>query len=173
MTEDNSHPATPPVPGTIAGVLDLIRREREAFEAVLTGLDATALMAVDPPDAWSIKDHLMHLVAWEEVLLGTLAEEAEHLTLGLEESVASTINVDDLNALFYRRNRDLPLPTVLERFASVHQKVLAAVARLSDEDLAKPGQPDDPELTRCVDKIRWNTYEHYLEHRGWLGIKPT
>ena len=78
--------------------------------------------------------------------------------------------VDDLNALFYRRNRDLPLPTVLAAFASTHQKVQAAVGRLSDEDLAKPGQAADPELTRRIDKVRWNTYEHYLEHRDWLGI---
>jgi hypothetical protein len=173
MTDDDTNPATPPIPRTTSELLDLISRERSSLEAYLAGLDQAALIAVDYPDDWSIKDQLMHLVAWEEVLLGALAGEPEHVTLGLEESVASTISVDDLNVLFYRRNRDLPLASVWETFRAGRQKVSDAVAKLRDDDLVRPSDPNDPESTSRIDKIRWNTYEHYLEHRGWIAAKQT
>jgi hypothetical protein len=170
VSDTNANPSVPPVPTTIAELLRLIRTERSALEAAVDRLDATALTAVASPGGWSIKDHLMHLVAWEEILLGKLAGVPEYVTLGLEEEVASTIKLDELNNLFYQRHRDIPLPTVLESFATIHQKVLAALSRLSDEDLAMPCQPNDPKSPTWVDEIRWNTSEHYREHRGWLGI---
>ncbi|HLZ08675.1 MAG TPA: DinB family protein [Chloroflexota bacterium] len=173
MTDSSSSPANPPIPQTTAELVDLIRRERSSLEEYLAGLDQSGLVAVDSPNAWSIKDHLMHLVAWEEVLLGALAGEPEHVTLGLEESVASTITMDELNELFYRRNRDVPLPTAWEDFRKVGPRVLDAIGRLSDDDLAKPTDPGDPESTLRMDKIRWNTYEHYLDHRGWIAAKRT
>ena len=171
MNDASTNPAIPPIPRTTSELLDLIRRERASLEAFLTGLDESELVAVDSPDEWSIKDHLMHLVAWEEVMLGALAGEPEHLTLEVEEGVAKTISVDNLNELFYRRNRDVPLATALEKFRAGSQKVLDAVANLGDDNLAKPCDPGDPGSASRVDKIRWNTYEHYLEHRGWIAAK--
>ena len=173
MIDNNTNPGRLPIPRTTAHLLDVIRRQRASLEAYLADLDPAAFVAVDSPDDWSIKDHVMHLIAWEDIMLGALAGEPEHETLGLEKGVASKISVDDLNAILFRRNRDVPLVTAWKAFREGRQKVLDDVARLSDDDLTKPCNPDDPQSTTRIDKIRWNTYEHYLQHREWIAAKRT
>jgi hypothetical protein len=54
-------------------------------------------------------------------------------------------------------------------FRQTHQDMLIAVEGLSEADLAKPYVPDDPtDSRRLVDGIIANSYEHDLEHQGWI-----
>jgi hypothetical protein len=129
MIDNNTNPGKLPIPRTTAHLVDVIRRQRSSLEAFLTELDPATFVAVDSPEGWSIKDHLMHLIAWEEVMLGAIVGEPEHETLGLEKSVASTISVDDLNEIFFRRNRDVPLATAWKTFRAGRHSAVSRCTR--------------------------------------------
>jgi hypothetical protein len=68
----------------------------------------------------------------------------------------------------------MPLDDVLAGLRETHARVVAAIASLSDEQLAKPigeivpgdsgDDPDDP----MVALVSVDTIEHFDEHRQWI-----
>jgi hypothetical protein len=156
---------------------DLLQRIAESwssFDDKVSSLSDLQLTAAGA-DGWSAKDHVAHLSAWEESLIALLAGRDRGAAIGLGRDEADTPghDVDAINALIQRRSRDRSLGDVLAAFRETHQRCVAAVEALSDEDLARPYshfQPNDPGNTHPV--IGWivgNTYEHYDEHAGWIA----
>lgn len=173
MENDQDTSGSPPMPKDKAELLARIRRSRAALEQTIGGLSDAQLTAPVGDDGWSIKDHLAHVVAWEQSLLALLAGRDRDAAIGLGGAPDGEHNTDDLNALLYARHKDRPLPEVLVDSRQSHERVLAALGGLSDADLFKPYshyQPDDPPYNPdpVIGWIAGNTYEHYQEHQGWI-----
>jgi hypothetical protein len=119
---------------------------------------------------WTVKDHLVHLAAWEHSLLGLIQGHDRVAAMGLSEPVEETDAINE--AIRKLHGMDAP-EEALAYFRDAHAQLIAALGKLSDADLQKPYshfQPSDADEKRPV--IGWvagNTYEHYAEHINWIN----
>jgi hypothetical protein len=160
-----------PTPSSLADVRERIQREWTALEETIGHLTETELTQPGPQGEWSVKDHLAHLTGWEQYLLAVLNRESAPAVFGLDQATFAALDTDGLNAGLHERTRDWSLADVLAAHQRTHERVLEALAALSDADLRRPvaefwADPTDGRPVLC--KIAGNTYEHYAEHRGWI-----
>ena len=158
-------------PLSAADVVERVGRGWQALQASVADLEPHQLTAPGP-EGWSVKDHLVHLSAWENALLTILGGRPQRDAFGLDVDAYDRIDsVDQLNAIVYERNRDLPLDEVSGRVADVHRRLMAALRALTDADLERTvaGFGSDPDDDRPIrEKIEGDTYGHYAEHVAWL-----
>jgi hypothetical protein len=153
------------LPVNKAGLMARIQEERAALEELINRLNATQ-MTTPGPEGWSVKDHLAHLVTWEQILLIHHMKErpfAEAAAMD-ETTAAATENMtaeDGLNDFFFERDKDRPLEEVLADFHESHRRVLAALEAASFEELMRPYHEGQP----LLNWVRGDTYGHYQEHR--------
>jgi hypothetical protein len=110
------------------------------------------------------KDILAHVTAWEERPVAW----AEALARGdrpTPPSWPTGLSEDQLNDYLYKSNRQRPLEEVLARWRSVHQAVLDAIARMSDEELFDR-KVDWLGDAAYAEAIAGNSYEHLRTHEG-------
>ena len=165
----NEGPASPPP--TVQEVLGNIEREWDALQKVLSGLNADQ-MTTAGEEGWSTKDELAHLAAWARGLAALVRKQRRYPPMGLPEDAApNTFGIERMNQTIYERNRDLPLDEVLAELQAAHRDALAAVSKLSDDDLLRPYDDFQPQDNRpdghtpILWRIAGNTYGHYAEHR--------
>lgn len=152
-----------------AELMERIHASWAALVQTIGRLSDAQVTAPGPDGGWSVKDHLAHVTAWEQKLLAMVGGRPAHEGLQLDEATYLATDLDGMNAIIYERARELSLPEVLAAFRRSHEQVVAALEGLTEADLARPYTPGDPTDTRrLVDGIVGNTYEHYLEHQGWI-----
>lgn len=148
-------------------LMALIDREWTALEQAIAGLRDERMLV---PDAggWSIKDNLAHLSAWEEFLrLHYLEKIPEAEAFGMDE--ATLRELSQVNAAIFERNKDRPLQNVLSGMRATHAQLMAALNRMSFEEMLQPlPVNDNPEQHTLWDEIVNNTYDHYREHRATI-----
>lgn len=92
--------------------------------------------------------------------------------MGLDEATWYSPGYDQMNAVIQQQHKDKPLDEVLKIFQSVHEKLVAKIRLMSDEDLQRLYKPH-PKMTGeghpIIAKVMSNTYEHYAEHRPWIA----
>lgn len=166
-----------------ATLLTEIEARHADMEALLASLDKQQMTQPNVYGELSIKDILVHITAWERMMLGWLAtslrgEKPFRFAPGyiFEESDAEeTVYkvVDDLNDYIYQRNKDKSLDEVMADFRAAHAEVAQAIQNASESDLTDPnrfpwrkGEPFWP-------SVAGNSYGHYQEHadliRAWLA----
>ncbi len=125
-----------------------------AFTGSYAGLTNEALLRPGVIKAWSVRDIIVHVTAWEE-------EAVKHLpgilAGGRPPRYSVTYGgIDAFNALMTRRKKDLPLAEVFRQQAAVHCRLLALIERTPEEELASG--------TRFRNRLRLDTYGHYARH---------
>lgn len=158
---------------TKSELLSEIQRAHRALEQTLDGLTPEQWTAPGP-EGWSVKDHLSHLMAWENSMVYLLNQRARHEGLGVDEALYRRGNDDEINAAVQRRHAARPAAEVLAEFRAVHQQMLAALDRMSDDDLLQtytddlPDEAGDESGEAVLDRVRGNTAEHFDEHRAYI-----
>src|SRR5579884_4033841 len=109
----------------------------ESLQRLLAGLDESQLTAASG-DAWSIKDHLAHVAAWERSLAALLEGRSRDQALDLCDAEVAHDDIDALNAAIQRRAAERSPAEVLAESREAHQQVLRALDALSDQDLLRP-----------------------------------
>lgn len=138
-------------------LLATITAGRDRLDAVLAGLsDAAMLERID--EDWTRRDVLAHLAAWERRVADNLA------TLRAGSEPDRSVETDELNELFYRRDRDRPLADVRADEVDAYRTVLAAIEQASDVELFDGQHFGWTEGDPLADWFRGNTDEHYEEH---------
>lgn len=161
-------------PQTKSELLVRMAQGRAALEQVVSQLNELQLTTSDPQSGWTIKDHLAHLAAWEAGIAALLQHRPRWEAMGLNEAAVLRHETDDLNEIIYQQNKNRSLAEVRAYFHAAHQQLLAALERLSDDDLFKTYfyyQPDESGGDNGAPILNWiigNTYEHYAEHQGWI-----
>lgn len=155
-------------------LMERINRAWTSFRAVAFNVDSS-VVATPGPDGWSAKDQIAHVSAWERSLMGLLQKGSRAAAMGVEESLYAAHDTDAINAQIYARVKELPLAEVKRQADATHAELLAVLDGLSWEDLNKPcsdyvaGAPaDGPDDDPVGAWVVGNTYEHYLEHQGYL-----
>jgi hypothetical protein len=148
---------------------DLRERIEKSWQELVDVASATGLDA-QGPDGWTVKDHLVHVAAWEHSLLGLVEGRDRLAAMGIHQLLEE--NTDAVNDAVWKMHRDSPPEEALRYFRESHAQMMQALGKLSDADLQMPYshfQPDDPEESRPVfGWVEGNTYGHYEEHIGWI-----
>jgi hypothetical protein len=159
-------------PKTTAELLSLVDQAWAALEDTVARLAPRQLTDVHDPAGWAVKDHLMHVAAWEDALLARLTGRPVHEALGVDEATLSQ-DEDTENAAIFARHRHRPLAEVLEAAQASHRAIRARLAALGDRavagsvaDLVPPGTERDESPAAAW--IGGNTWEHYAAHLSWI-----
>lgn len=151
-----------------------IERSWTALQVLLNLLTEEQLTNVRDPQGWSVKDHVIHLEAWERSVVSFLQGKSRHEGLGVAESVYLQSGFDEINDVIFRQRKDRPYDQAIAQFEQVHGQLLAMLEPLTDEDLQQPyhrkgaGETDDANGSTIYDLIYGNSAGHYEEHQGWI-----
>ena len=159
-------------PKTSAEILSRFDRAWEALEDTLGGLTEAQLTDLRDPAGWAVKDHVMHVAAWEDAFIARLAGRPIHEALGLDEATLGQ-DEDAENAAIFVRHRHRPLADVLNAARTSHHAARARLAALGDRalagtvaDVVPPGAESDGSPAAAW--IGGNTWEHYEAHHTWI-----
>ncbi len=129
-------------------------------------------LTITGPDGWAVKDHLVHIAAWERSLLALLDGTDRRTAMGVPEGPEET---DALNAAVWSLHRTKTSEEAVRYYRDAHHALMLVLGSMTDADLQlsyNHYQPNDP---RSADDDRpvigWvagNTYDHYAEHIGWI-----
>jgi len=163
-----------------AALIDNIRVSQAALEQLLEMLSEQQMTTAGVVGAWSIKDVLAHINAWERGVLGRLQAAAKNATPAFswapDEPLfteLSNADVDSMNDEIYQHNKNRSLQNVLTEFRTLAVRIVDALQPLSDDDLT-----DAQRFAWTFGNPLWrfvpgDTYEHVDEHlaniQTWLG----
>jgi hypothetical protein len=158
MTEPNS-------------VIQPIEKSWHELNALVESLGPTGLSIVGA-DGWAVKDHLIHVAAWEHSLIALLEGADRHSAMGVGPDVNET---DAINAAVWSKHRSKTPEQAVDYFRQTHALMVKRLSALSDADLQlpynhyQPQEPRDTEDNRpALDWVAGNTYDHYAEHIDWI-----
>ena len=153
-------------------VVEPIDKGWRELNALVDSLGPAGL-TVTGSDGWAVKDHLVHIAAWEHSLLALLDGRHRLSAMCVPEAEEET---DAINAAVWSLHRGKTPEQALAYFRETHALLMELLTRMSDADLKlpynhyQPTQPRDPADDRpVVDWVAGNTYEHYAEHIGWIN----
>jgi hypothetical protein len=122
---------------------------------------------------WAVKDHLVHIAAWELSLLGLLDGHHRLTAMGVPGAADDT---DAINEAVWLLHRHETPDQVLAFSRDSHEALMRRMRAMSDADLRRsynhyqPNDPRDPGDDRpVVEWVAGDTYEHYAEHIGWIN----
>lgn len=153
------------------GVVEPIEKSWDELNTLVESLGARALTLAGA-DGWAVKDHLIHIAAWEHSLLALLEGTDRREAMGVGPGVDET---DAINAAVWSMHRSKSHDEAVGYFHRTHAQLMKRLAGMSDEDLRlpynhyQPNEPRDESDNRpAVDWVAGNTYEHYAEHTDWI-----
>ena len=150
-------------------VMSLIEREWSALMAVVGQLSPEQMLTPDE-GGWSPKDNLAHLTAWMNILLGYYFDHrSSHEVIGTDPEVTADWDFDVMNAVMFKRDRDLSVEKVLDELKATYTKVCARLDTVKFEDLMKPIFDDDQDKWPLLNGVISNTSEHFKEHRETIA----
>ena len=159
-------------------VLDKIDAAWKELSDLVAQLGPDGLMLA-APEGWAVKDHLVHVGAWEHSLLGLIEGRNRLAEMGVPhaprifQSGLPTDDTDAINDAVRKLHENETPESALVYFRESHAKVMGALGKLSEADLQKPYshyQPEDADQKGpVIDWVGGNTWEHYAEHIGWIN----
>jgi hypothetical protein len=163
-------------PTNKAELLEKMRSGYASFEALLAPLSAEQLSEAGVNGAWSIKDILAHLSAWQTRVSLRLEALARQEEAGFDP-IENDEQMNAFNARVFEANRTRPLNAIQEEFRASVQRLDANVEQTDERDLFEPGR-----LAWLKDGVLWeavagNSFGHYDEHtpmiKKWLAGQST
>ena len=153
-------------------VVEPIEKSWQELNAFIESLGPQGL-TVTGADGWAVKDHLVHLAAWEHSLMALLEGADLRTAMGVA-GVAE--DIDSINAAVWSLHQSRTPEQALAYFHDTHSRLMQLLGRLSDADLQlsynhyQPNDPRDTDDDRPVrDWVAGDTYEHYAEHIAWIN----
>lgn len=120
---------------------------------------------------WTVKDHLIHLAVWEDSLTALLEGKSRAEALGVDDVVWQSHDVDAMNAVIQKAHQSMPLNEVVATLGRSHDRMVAQIETLTDDDLMRPHRDFQPDSTRDEPVIGWivgNSFEHFADHMAWM-----
>ena len=155
---------------TAGEIIGRIERGWHELEGLAAGLDDEGLSLHRAPDGWAVKDHLVHVAAWEHWLLALFEQRDKLAAMG---AGSAKREIDDINDIVYVNHRDDTTAEARSYFRSAHQQLMAVLRRQSSADFEKPyatffdpGEEADEQPVLIA--VAGNTYDHYAEHVKWI-----
>ncbi len=138
---------------------------------LVASLDQQALGSPNQ-DGWAIKDHMIHIGAWEHWLLALFQGRDKLEAMG---AGGAGREIDDVNAVVWELHRGDSVDAAWRYFRDAHSQLNAELAHKTDADFGRAystffsGDSDgDPGQTPVLEAVAANPYDHYAEHIGWI-----
>lgn len=162
-------------PTTVAELIGLIEEEKAAFLAAVDGLDEAKLSAPVGPEGWAIKDHIAHIVAWQDGISALLNGEPRWRAMGLSApEELTTQDFDAVNAKIHALHAHKSTAEVRAMLEESHARMAATLRNMQDAELTRPYREFNPAAPAerggkpIIGWISGNTFGHYREHRPWV-----
>jgi hypothetical protein len=140
---------------------DAIQSGRLAFDNLLDTIPEDRMEEPLLDNGWSAKDTIMHLVAWEQRLIGWVNAAAQGDEPALPAPGYTWEQMDELNEQTYLQQKHRSLDDILASFHASLNLIFLALDRFDDDTLNSKYLGEDSLLWRYFAE---NTYEHYEEH---------
>jgi hypothetical protein len=150
-------------------LLNEIRLERSALDDALALLTSRQMTKAGVTrGGWSVKDVLAHLVEWQQMNLGWYEAGLRGEKPVIPAPGFTLRELPRLNEMIYRKHHRRSLRAVLSDYKCYHDRVIALIEALSDEELValKRFSWTGPSWT-LSDYLRASTAAHYL----WARIR--
>jgi hypothetical protein len=138
-------------------LIDVLTWTQEEQRRWLTGLSAAEQEAAGQPDAWAARDLVAHFAEWDEVMRQILIAAVE----GREPPALP--DDDEINAVFFERNRGLSWAEVADKANNASEGLLAQVRAMPAEVLAAPSRSGGRPLRLAM---MFANIDHKLRHMG-------
>ena len=146
----------------------------DRLNGALDRLTPAQMTEVRDAEGWAVKDHLIHLAAWERSVVVFLQGRLRHEGLGVDEQLYLRGDDDEINAAIQEQQQDISVAEAVAALRAVHGQLLRLIEPLGDNDLYKPSsqyQPDatgEPDERPIIGMIYSNTANHFREHQEWI-----
>lgn len=159
-------------PASKAEFQDQLREAWTELQQTLDSLSEEQMTERKDDVGWTVKDHLAHLIPWEQGMIALLKKEPRYAAMGVD--VAQHDDEEDLNEILRAPYRSASLADVRGGLRETHEVLTALVESLGPDDLFKPYSYYN--RTNRGDEtgepvLRWvvgNSSGHYLEHLPWI-----
>ena len=152
------------------GLLERIRNERAAWDALLADIDEHWMQQPGTLDAWSFADVVAHLTTWWRREIANL----EAVRRGEKPTPhPSEADVHVINGWVQLTNRDRPLSEILRDASTAWEQLETGIAAIGEAELLQVGKfawlQDRALGPTVVDDFvgHWHT-EHEAAVRAWL-----
>lgn len=154
-------------------LLEQIRAERAAWDALLAEVGEDRMEEPGPMGDWTFKDLAAHLLGWRE---RTIARIAAGPGGSAPPPWPASLDTDDeINAWIHEQHRDRPLRDVLADTDRSYERLAALIETMPEEDLMTPGRFgfEGMEDTALVDADFFGHLheEHEPSIREWLRTR--
>jgi hypothetical protein len=135
-------------------VLNRLNKAWIAFNESYAGLSDAQMIEPGVTGAWSVRDTLAHVTAWEE-------EALKHLTVILKGGMPPQYSVqyggiDAFNAGMTEQKQNLPLSEIRTQLAATHGRLVDFIQSAPEHQVIGK--------TRFRHRLRLDTYSHYSLH---------
>lgn len=143
-------------------LLTALNEERAKFLKAIEGLSDEQMTEKGVIDDWSLKDILAHIATWESEMVTFIAQMKQgkkpHTNL-------MSGKVEELNAEFYKNNKNRPLARILADFHGVRKQTIKQVELLSEKELTDPKHSPHTKGNALWEIIEGDSFGHEAEHR--------
>jgi hypothetical protein len=150
----------------------------EELQRTLDGFSAEQMTQRRDAVGWTVKDHLGHLVSWEEGITALLRRQPRWEAMGVDAALAETrlspLTEDELNQVMRDQMQALSLDEVRERLRVANAELTALVQSMPPEDLLRgyshfaPEEPGEETGRPVLGWVAGNSSAHYEEHLPWM-----
>jgi len=151
-----------------------IERAWSHLNGALDRLTEEQMTTRQDAQGWTIKDHIVHMAAWERSVVFFLQGKPRHEGLGVDEAVYLEGTEDEINAAIQQQRQGLSLAEALNQLREVHEQLLKLLQPMTDADLLRPyrhylpEEPGEGEGPPAINLVYGNTADHFAEHQGWI-----
>lgn len=155
-----------------AELLAKIHEGWQDFNAYLMMLNPIVVTTATDAAGWTILDHIIHIAVWEDGIDALLNGQDRAAQMGLDREVLYGGDFDKMNAIIQQAHKHLTMPEAQQFIIGVHERFVAKIASLSENELYQPYRHYQTDTDRDAPIINWiiaDTYEHYAEHKVWIA----
>lgn len=157
---------------TKAELLDSIEPAWTTLNAKLDRLTDRQKTTIKDAQGWTVKDHIIHMAAWERSVVFFLQGQPRYDGLEVDRALYEKRSMDDINAVIFQQHKEMPLAEALTQLRNVHRQLIELLHPLTDADLHKPYHAYLPEEAGddrfAIEIIYSNTTGHFKEHLEWI-----
>jgi hypothetical protein len=145
-------------------LIENLQAEYERLQLALAHLTEEQMTVPIQKDGYSVKDILVHLTVWDKRGTGWLRQAAVGRTPNVPLPGLTWDDMDRLNEVTFRENRDRPLREVMYEYQATFARLLDQLHTLTDEDWKREYRLHKHERTRSVERMAGWRLRHLQSH---------
>jgi hypothetical protein len=150
-------------PTSKAKLLSEIQTRHKRLEEKIASIPRDVILKPRTVGAWSVKDTVAHIIAWEKTLLSWYNDGLAGKKIDMPDwRVKGTLGA--INQKIFEENLSRDLNDVLADFSATYKQVISTVESIPEEDIFARGKFAWTGERRLLDYIWANTAGHYAEH---------